>query len=103
MGKLAVLFEKRGDVRKARDRWEMSIIEFDEEMFENVSKNKTKDTLIAESATDATGYEDKADDSVLANDEAVKKAESLLADVVTPQVQSGGTQEGDPQWSAFKP
>ena len=70
--------------------------EYDEEMFE-------KDTLIAESATDAAGYEDKADESVLANDKAVKKAESLLAEVAIPQVQSGGTQEGDPQWSAFKP
>ena len=32
----------------------------------------------------------------------VKKLESLLGDVVTPQVQSGDPQIGD-QWSAFKP
>ena len=71
-------------------------------MFEKVSKNKSKDTLIEESQRDADGYEDKADDGIAANDDAVKKAESLLADVVAPQVQTGGPQVGD-QWSAFKP
>ena len=71
-------------------------------MFEKVSKNKSKDSLIEESAADAKGYKDKADDSILANDDAVKKAESLLGDVVAPQVQTGGPQGGD-QWSTFKP
>ena len=67
-----------------------------------MSKNKTKDTLIVESTAAAEGYEDKTDYSILANDDAVKKAESLLADVVAPQVQTGGPQGGD-QWLAFKP
>ena len=71
-------------------------------MFEKVSKNKSKDTLIEESAADAKGYKDKADDSILANDDAVKKAESLLVDVVAPQVQTGGPQGGD-QWLVLKP
>ena len=60
-------------------------------MFESVSKNKSKDTLISESAVDAEGYEDKADDILLENDEAVRKAESLLAEPMNPQVHSGST------------
>ena len=71
-------------------------------MFESVSYNKSKDTLISESAVDAEGYEDKADDTLLKNDEAVRKAESLLAGTVNPQVHSGSTQE-ESIWSAFKP
>ena len=35
---------------------------YDEEIFEKVSKDKRKDTLITESAADAEGYKDKADD-----------------------------------------
>ena len=85
MEKLAGLSEKREDVRKARDKWVTSIIENDEEMFEHVSKNKSRDTLIAESTADAEGYEDKADDNVL--------TESLLEEGVTPQIQSESTQE----------
>ena len=34
MGKLAALPEKTKDVKKARDKWVMSIIEYDEEVFE---------------------------------------------------------------------
>ena len=36
------------------------------------------------------------------NDGAVRKAESLLAEVVTPQGQSGNTPD-EAQWSSFKP
>ena len=39
------------------------------------SGSKSKDTLISQSAVDAEGYEDKADDIALKNDEAVRKAE----------------------------
>ena len=65
-------------------------------------KNKSKDTLIEESQRDADGYEDKAYDSIAANDDAVKKAELLMAEAVGPQVQTGGPQVRD-QCSAFKP
>ena len=101
MGKLAALSEKVEDVKKTRGKWVTSIIEYEEEEFDSVSKNKSKDTLLSESVADSEGYEDKADDSVLKNDEAVRKAESLLAEVVTPQGQSGNTPD-EVQWSAFK-
>ena len=39
---------------------------------------------------------------MLKNDGAVRKAESLLAEVVTPQGQLGNTPD-EAQWSAFKP
>ena len=91
MGKLAALSEKVEDVKKTRGKWVTSIIEYEEEEFESVSKNKSKDTLLSESVADSEGYEDKADDSVLKNDGAVRKAESVLAEVVTPQGQSRNT------------
>ena len=68
MGKLAALSEKIEDVKKMRDKWVTSIIEYEDDEFESVSKNKSKDTLISESVADAEGYEDKADDSMLKND-----------------------------------
>ena len=62
-------------------------------------KNKSKDTLIEESQKDAENYEDKADDSIKANDEEVKMAELLLVNDVAPQNQAS---EVSHQWSAFK-
>ena len=62
-------------------------------------KTKIKDDLLAESAADAEGYEDKAEDSMLRNDVAVRKAEALLAMVVAPQGQCGNTPK-EAQWSA---
>ena len=102
MLKLAALTGKIEDVKKMRNKWVTSIIEYEDDEFESVSKNKSKDDLLAESAADAEGYEDKADDSMLKNDVAVRKAEVLLAVVVAPQDQSGNTPE-EAQWSAFKP
>ena len=65
MGKLAVISEKIEDVKKMRDKWVTSIIEYEDDEFDSVSKNKSKDILVSESVADAEGYEDKADDSML--------------------------------------
>ena len=62
--------------------------EYDEEEFE-------KDTLIEESQKDVENYEDRADDSLTANDEEVKKAELLMVDAVAPQNQAEGPQVSD--------
>ena len=62
--------------------------EYDEEEFE-------KDTLIEESQKDVENYEDRADDSITANDEEVKKAELLMVDAVAPQNQAEGPQVSD--------
>ena len=61
--KLSLLSEKKDDVRKCREKWESSIVQYDEEKFEKDSKNKSKDTLIEESQKDAKNYEDRAYDS----------------------------------------
>ena len=62
--------------------------EYDEDEFE-------KDTLIEESQKDVENYEDRADDSITANDEEVKKAELLMVDAVAPQNQAEGPQVSD--------
>ena len=99
--KLSALSGKLEDVKKIRNKWVNSIIEYEDAEFESLSKNKSKDDLLAESAVDAEAYKDKAEDCILKNDPAVRKAEALLAEVA-PQVQSGNTSE-EAQWSAFKP
>ena len=43
--KLSILSERKDEVRRAIEKWESSIIEYDEEEFEKVLKNKSKDTL----------------------------------------------------------
>ena len=90
MLKLSALSGKVEDVKKMRNNWVNSIIEYEDAEFESVSKNKSKDDLLAESAADTEAYEDRAKDSMLKNDLAVRKAEALLA-VVAPQGQSGNT------------
>ena len=62
--------------------------EYDEDEFE-------KDTLIEESQKDVENYEDRADDSITANDEEVKKAELLMVAAVAPQNQAEGPQVSD--------
>ena len=93
MLKLYALSGKVKDVKKRRNNWVNSIIEYEDAEFESVSKNKSKDDLLAESAADTEAYEDRAKDSMLKNDLAVRKAEALLAMVVAPQGQSGNTPE----------
>ena len=44
--KLSILSEKKDEVRRAIEKRESSIIEYDEEEFEKVLKNKSKDALI---------------------------------------------------------
>ena len=99
--KLSALSGKLEDVKKIRNKWVNSIIEYEDAEFESLSRNKSKDDFLAESAVDAEAYEDKAEDCILKNDPAVRKAEALLAEVA-PQVQSGNTSE-EAKWSAFKP
>ena len=48
-------------------------------------------------------YEDKADDSIKADDDEVKMAELLLVNAVAPQNQASGGSEVSDQWSAVKP
>ena len=94
--KLSILSEKKDDVWRCREKWESLIVEYDEEEFEKDSKNKSKDTLIEESQKDAENYEDRADDSIKANDDEVKQAELLLANAMAPQNQaSGGLEVSD--------
>ena len=88
--KLSILSEKKDDVWRCREKWESLIVEYDEEEFEKDSKNKSKDTLIEESQKDAENYEDRADDSIKANDDEVKQAELLLANAMAPQNQASG-------------
>ena len=94
--KLSILSEKKDDVWRCREKWESLIVEYDEEEFEKDSKNKSKDALIEESQKDAENYEDRADDSIKANDDEVKQAELLLANAMAPQNQaSGGLEVSD--------
>ena len=102
MGTLSKLSEKMEEVKKARDIYVTSIIDYDEDAFDGVSKTKTKDVLIQESVDDSEGYEDKAEASLKKNDDAVRLAESVLEELVTPQGQPGDSLN-ESQWSAFKP
>ena len=103
INKLSILSEKKDEVRRCREKWKCSIVEYDEEEFEKVSKNQSKNTLIEESQRDAENYEDKADDSIKADDDEVKMAELLLVNAVAPQNQASGGSEVSDQWSALKP
>ena len=47
--KLSILSEKKDEVMRCREKWEISKVEYDEEEFEKVSKNKSKVTLIEKS------------------------------------------------------
>ena len=101
--KLSILSENNNEVRKCREKWESSIVGYDQEEFEKDSKN-SKDILIEESQKDAENYEDKADNSIKANDEEVKEADLLLANATAPQqVQASRGSEVNDQWSHFKP
>ena len=52
MGTLAKLSEKMEEVKKARDTYITSIIDYDEDAWEVASKNKTKEVQIQESVDD---------------------------------------------------
>ena len=102
IGTLAKLSEKMETVKKARDTYITSIIDYDEDAWEADSKNKTKEVQIQESVDDSEGYEDKAEASMGKNDETIRLAEAVLEESVTTQGQPGES-VNESQWSAFKP
>ena len=68
-----------------REKWMASVVAYDHDKFEKVSKNNIKEMLIEESQKDAENYEDNADHSVKANNKEIKEADMLLATAIAPQ------------------
>ena len=68
-----------------REKWMASVVAYDHDKFEKVSKNNIKGMLIEEPQKDAENYEDNADHSVKANNKEIKETDMLLATAIAPQ------------------